>query len=418
MRFCTTTFLATTLMATGLYAQHPTCDGTRYADPVFADIDTVLAVKFGENTTMGGTFQELFMDVYYPADDTVDARPAILLAFGGSFVGGDRSQLSDLCTYYAQRGFVCSCIDYRLYDVLALPDSIDMATEVVMSVSDFKAAIRHLRKDAATTDQFAIDPDWMFIGGVSAGAIAADHTAYLDSTDTGIQQFILDAVDANGGWEGNSNTDTMYSSAVQGVLNFSGGLARSYWINAGDPPLFSAHDDQDNIVPYDGDYARFDLGFITIDVIYMEGSSWMHNQAVASGIKSELITIPNSTGHVSYLDGATWQDSVLSSSARFLQEVLCDANSGINTPQWANPYQVNAFPNPAATDVLLHINNRMNVLYDVTLTDAMGRVVLQANDQNVDDFVLARQQFPAGMYYAQIRPHTNTAPTVVKIIFR
>lgn len=413
-----TSTLVAMLCGTALWAQHPTCDGTRYLSPVFNEVDTVLAVKFGENTTPGGTFQELFMDVYMPANDTAAERPAVLLAFGGSFISGDRAQLAGLCDFYVRRGFVCSCIDYRLYDVLALPDSVVMVDEVVKAVGDFKAAIRFMREDAATANQFQIDPDYIFIGGVSAGAIAAVHTAYLDSTDANVQQYVLDAVANNGGWEGNTSTNTQYSSAVQGVLNYSGALGRAHWLNNGEAPIFSVHDDGDGIVPFSSGYATFDLGFFTIEVIYMEGSEMITAQATAEGVDNEFIVIPNSTGHVSYLGDPNWEDSVLVSSSRFLQEILCSETSNTETIA-QNSYEVNAFPNPAAADITLRIqNNPMQWQYDVRLVNAMGRTVYQSLNNSAAEIVVPRQDLPAGLYYLHVQPQGAVQSISKAILFR
>ncbi|MEL6634462.1 MAG: esterase, partial [Bacteroidota bacterium] len=64
------------------------CTGDRYRLEIFASTDSTLAIKYGENVTIGGNAQELFMDIYEPTGDTVTERPLIIFAFGGSFISG------------------------------------------------------------------------------------------------------------------------------------------------------------------------------------------------------------------------------------------------------------------------------------------------------------------------------------------
>lgn len=410
-------YLCLALAAGNLGAQNAACDGIRYKDLVFNQVDTIKNVKFGQNTTIGGANKELFMDIYQPAGDTASERPAILLAFGGSFVSGNRQQLSGLCNYFARRGYVCSCIDYRLFDVFAIPDSVMMVDVVVRAVGDFKAAVRYLRQDAATDNLYRIDSDYIFAGGVSAGAIAADHMAYLDSTDTDIPSFAMTSIVNNGGWEGSSNNNTLaYSSKVQGVLNYSGALARSVWVSPGQAPLFSAHDDQDEIVPFGAGMAGFNLGFFTLDIVYMEGSELMHNQALQSGLTSELIVIPNSTGHVSYMGSATWEDTVLTSSTRFLQEITCSPAASVSVFDAAQ-YDWQAYPNPASGDFFLRVaHNPLQLSYDVRLFDPMGREVYQSMNRQDNELRIPRNALPAGIYYLQVRLQGVEQPLVRKVV--
>ena len=198
---------------------HPTCDGNRYRADVFENFTETTGLKYGEGTTFGGNFQGLFLDVYEPEGDTETLRPVIILAFGGSFIGGAREDMAFLCEAYAKRGYVAVTIDYRLYDgaLFPLPSAEDMTDVVIKSISDMKAAIRYMREDAATTNLYKIDPDNIFVGGISAGSITAAHTAVIDSTDTFTDE-LMTILEANGGWEGNTSDNFEYSSDVQGYI--------------------------------------------------------------------------------------------------------------------------------------------------------------------------------------------------------
>ena len=180
-----TTMLIFGVVGFAFAQNYPGCDDIRYRTDVFTEVESTLGLSYGSGTTIAGNSQELFLDVYQPVGDVQEIRPVIILAFGGSFISGERGDLAGLCESYARRGFVAVSIDYRLYDLplIPFPTSDEMRDVVVRSISDFKAAIRFMREDAATSNTFRIDPNMIFVGGVSAGAIAAAHTAVLDETD-------------------------------------------------------------------------------------------------------------------------------------------------------------------------------------------------------------------------------------------
>ncbi len=414
--FTTTLFFLTILL---LQAQnHPTCDGSRYVSEVFTAVDTTQRVLYGNNTTYGGTNRNLFMDIYEPTGDLAVKRPVVVLAFGGSFISGSRDDMDGLCRYYASRGYVAVTIDYRLYDggFFPFPDSTAMTDVVIKAVGDMKAAVRFLRQDAATVNNYRIDSNYIFVGGISAGGIVADHTAYLGADDS-IATNEQMAINSNGGFEGNSSNNVgLYSSTVQGVINFSGALRSAGYIDANDPPLFSAHDDQDDVVPFGNDAASV----FGIPIIYVEGSSSMTTQATAVGVPNFLITLPNSQAHVSYFqsNAAQWADTVRNTSSQFLHdEVICPIIVGLQQP-FSQELLAKIYPNPSPTDVVIAFEDLPSA-YALVLYDNMGRVVRRvANIQN-DRYRLAKEQLPAGIYRVQLAFEDATiAPVQTTIVFQ
>ena len=124
------------------FSQAPGCNGSRYIDTTFLDYSAVRDIQFGSNTTIGGNNKNLFMDIFKPKDDPEINRPLIILAFGGSFISGSKEDLDDMAIGFAQRGYVVSSIDYRLYDKLAFIDSALLIDVVVKGMGDMKAAIK------------------------------------------------------------------------------------------------------------------------------------------------------------------------------------------------------------------------------------------------------------------------------------
>lgn len=375
------------------FAQHPTCDGTRYLNPTYT-VDQTDGIVFGNSTSIGGNNADLLLDFFEPSGDAATARPLIILAFGGSFIAGSRDAMHQYCNYYAARGYACASIDYRLYDgpLLPLPDSVTMTDEVVKALGDMKAAIRFFKEDAATTNTYRIDPNYVIVGGISAGGIIACHAGMFDSTDV-IEPYILPIVANNGGWEGNSSTNLQYDSEVLSVLNFSGAIRRTDYIDPTDVPIFSVHDDTDGTVPYAFGYASI----ATFPIISLEGSYLIHEKAQAEGLNSELITYANSTGHVSYFNSTqTATDSILQRSLEFLYPQICSA---ANVETLAPVIDFKMYPNPAQAAVTIELENAKNFV--LSMTDVAGRQVISTELQ-AKKTIVSLEAFTPGVYLIEL----------------
>lgn len=298
------------------------CESDRYVKPIFTEVE-VSTVKYGSNMNTAGLQQDLMMDIYQPKGDVLEKRPVLVLAFGGSFIAGDRKQLSDLATEMSKLGYVSVCIDYRLLSFNQFPfDSIKALDIAIKASSDMKAAIRHLRKDAATENKYKIDPDFILVGGVSAGAITAIQTAYFDASDN-TESHVQTAIALNGGIEGNSgDTENLkYSSKVQGVINMSGAIYRLPFMDSGEPPIISIHGDADDVVPYGYGVVKV-FGF---SIIPLYGSSEIEKRAKEVGLKSYFETVIGG-GHEDIYTELSFADefeSFREAAFQFNKEILC-----------------------------------------------------------------------------------------------
>lgn len=299
------------------------CASERYATPIFNEVKVTLDVQYGSNLNTLNVKQDLFMDVYEPKGDTLSQRPAIVFAFGGSFLAGDRLQLSELATEVAKLGYVGVCIDYRLLSFLQLPiDSVKGLDIAIKASGDMKAAIRHLRKDAATANVFRIDPNFIIAAGLSAGAITAMQATYFDSEDN-TDPYIKSVIDNNGGVEGNSGDaeNLTYSSKVQGVINMSGAVYRPEFIDAGEAPLISFHGDNDATVAYGYDYVYV----FSQPIIPLYGSFEIDKRAKAVGVSSVLYTVPGG-GHDDIYTQSQFQEQYTAfrnAAYIFTKEIIC-----------------------------------------------------------------------------------------------
>ncbi len=381
------------------YAQeHLACDGERYRLDIFQDVESTKGVKFGEGTTFGGNFQELFMDIYEPVGDNVEKRAVIIFAFGGSFLAGAREDVEFLCEIYARKGFVTATIDYRLYDgpLFPLPSPADFQDVVSKAVADMKGSIRLLVEDAENANEFRIDRDNIFVGGISAGAIAAAHTAILDSTDTFTTE-LWSIIESNGGIEGNVSDNLEYAQEVKGLINFSGALNDASWLDENDPPIFSIHDEFDGVVPYGSGSATV-FGIPVIDV---EGSQVMHENADALGVENQLITIEGSEGHVSYFIPESLQDSLMNKAGDFAQYIICGEYISGVTEQEFGGFEL--FPNPNQGQFSIAFNEAQEKI-QLSIFNVEGKEVWKDIYNNTSKLDLDLS-LPSGMYFV----HLNSA---------
>ena len=399
--------LSILLFSIGLNAQaHSTCDDDRYLNRVFEDIDSTIRIKYGEGLSINLNLKELFLDVFEPAGDQAVNRPLIIFAFGGAFISGEREDVHFLCREYARRGYVAAAIDYRLYDraLIPLPTPTELKEVVVKTVGDMKAAVRFFREDAATNNIFRIDPELIFSGGISAGAVVAAHAAVLDSTDE-IEEEIMSFIEANGGYEGDVSDNYEYSSEVQGIVSYSGALTSSKWIDAMDPPLFSAHDDMDGTVPYG-------IGFANVfgqDLIEAEGSSILHMRADSLGIFNELITFENSAEHVGYFLNDQEAEFVVERSNAFLHAIICDAITA-DTKENSLDDVLTLYPNPSTG--IMHIDYRKDMNASIVVTDLMGHKLVSL--KNADRIDLSG--FSKGYYFVKLVDTDTQDFSVFKVL--
>ena len=290
--------------------------GVRYSDDLFTEVNTTLDIKYGVNAALQGIAQDLFIDVYEPADDNETSRPLLLLAHGGAFVSGTKTQIRDLCTSYAEKGYVVASMSYRLINDPTISDSVAYSEGVVLTLGDMKAAIRYLRNDALNANTYGIDPNMIIIGGVSAGAVMAMNVGFWDEGDPEIPDYLQDHVDTHGGFEGNSN-DINVSSEVNGIISFSGSVFRDAWIDSNDPPIFMVHDELDPVVP-----CNYEVTNVVPFPILAYGACAIQDALVNANVSSQFLLIEGSDGHVSFLEDDDQAQEIIDESSAFMLRII------------------------------------------------------------------------------------------------
>ena len=273
------------------------------------------------------------MDIYTPDGDTEINRPLILYMHGGSFYTGVKTMTDciDFCESMAKRGYVTASLNYRLSDFSSFLFSNATQYETVLkAVSDAKAAIRYFREDFANGDTYGIDPNTIFIGGYSAGAVIAIHLAYIDAisdlptTPINVQTIVTN-VGGSYGLEGDAG-NYGYSSDVSGVISFAGGINDVSWIDANDEPLVSVQGTTDLTVNY-----NCGPGMNNAAILTLCGSGEMHPQADLVGVLNDkLIFTGEGHGWAGYGNSNTKFTQALDFTTDFLFPLLpCNSTTAI-----------------------------------------------------------------------------------------
>ena len=315
------------LLITTLYSQSE-CDGVRYTDEIFSQVNVTSNILYGGNYNPNiwgqNPWQDLYLDIYEPVGDDVEDRPLVFFLFGGSFVAGSKTNadIVELCTRYAEMGYVASAIDYRLTGDLIWSSNEETAYKAATKgIHDLKGAIRWFRMNAEMNNEYRIDKDRIYAGGVSAGGIIVVNAAYLDQ-DSEIPDHLVDYIEENGGLEGNSGNEG-YDSHFHGIINLCGAVGDYNWIVAGDMPVVSVHGTDDTIVPY-GD------GLITLFGLNMQvyGSYVINETMLSLGNSSDLYTFEG-YDHNPFNESNANMDITVEFTRDFMVNVVCPEDEGI-----------------------------------------------------------------------------------------
>jgi len=213
-------------------------------------------------------------------------RTAVVWIHGGGWMGGITETFLPHTRYFASRGAVGFCIDYRLVKA-------DGSSTVADCLTDCKSAIRYIREHAA---ELGIDPDKIIVMGDSAGGHLCSCLGTVDGFDDPADNLKISAK-PNAMVLYNPLSDFTNSPFIKMIIGGAAldkkplpesliptdaqtALAKSlsplYNVRANQPPCLILHGLDDK-------------------VILPEQSQQFANAMEKSGNKCELILLPNTT---------------------------------------------------------------------------------------------------------------------------
>lgn len=237
----------------------------------------------------------LLLDLYSP--ENIDKPlPAIVFIHGGSWRSGKKEDYRPYAMHYAQRGFVCASVQYRLSAEAPYP----------AAVHDVKAAIRYMRDDA---ESMGVDPKRIGVAGGSAGGHLAMMVSFSSDIDT------LDGKSGHEDAESNvacvvnlygvTDMTTPYARGVSetntAVRRFFSGTYQEQpdryaegsplnYVTPDDPPTLILHGTVDALVPINqADILAKKLAAVGVPYIYDRLPGWPHSMDTAKPVNERCL---------------------------------------------------------------------------------------------------------------------------------
>ena len=290
---------------------------TRYMEQVFDGVTLTEGQIYGANTTVITLLDTtigrplkipLFMDIYEPSGDTLDARPLVILLKTGNFlpqvlngsIFGTRkdSVLVEIANRLSKMGYLVASTDYREGWNPFLTTQPERALQLIQAayrgVQDVRTAVKYFKFTAANLgNPHRVDTGKIVLWGVGTGGYLSMGGSYLNdfteivTTTNPPGKFLTDL-------DGDGNPDPMVIPSINGDLEvdgygvvppggllifmegdtlshanypgtqysvdlcvqMGGALGDISWMNAGEPPIISFHVPKDNFAPYMDDVLR------------------------------------------------------------------------------------------------------------------------------------------------------------------
>jgi hypothetical protein len=232
-----------------------------YKDVVFAQAEGYWDSNFNTEEQMGKAMLEgvmatlskkklnLKMDIYVPLKAGKTERPLLMMIHGGAFYVGDKSDqtISKMCTYFASLGYTTASINYRLG---FQPTKASIERAGYMAAQDAHAAMRFL---IANASKYKIDPNFVFVGGSSAGGITSLNLAFMQNKNRPKNTYKSLTNNDLGNIEsvGKFNNTTF---KIKSVANLWGAIDNLDMLKNNKVSVISYHAMRDPVVPYDYDY--------------------------------------------------------------------------------------------------------------------------------------------------------------------
>ena len=174
------------------------------------------------------------VDVYTPSGDTNTHRPVFMFMHGGGFsTSNDKTQsyVVSFCKFLATYGYVAYGPNYNVGGGHTLPQNLK-------SCKDMDACLNSIRRKQINypAGNFAIDSNYLFVGGGSAGGHLSCNFVFADNSTNygGFMPNLNNVISEIDGWGSSPTTDRLY--------NFSS-------LNANSMPTFIVQGSADQTVP-------------------------------------------------------------------------------------------------------------------------------------------------------------------------
>ncbi|MEC8738818.1 MAG: T9SS type A sorting domain-containing protein [Bacteroidota bacterium] len=477
---------------------------TRYADEIFSSVSVQEDLVYGANATIlpirqtgHAILRPLAFDFYSPEGDKETNRPLVVLWHTSGFVPhpingaatGTRRDSStvEMAKRWAKRGFVVAVPDYRMGWNPGAGTQPERAEQLIAAayraVQDAHTFLRFMSKTYSENNPYGIDTSKVFMMGQGAGSYIPINAALLRDTSDYIKiptatdgKFLKD--DGKGGfipmiieqvhgnvWGTNltvipnpgapNGLDTLNypnHADVKGldfkmVVNLTGAVADSAWIDENTVPFVSFHSPTEGFSPY---RTRIVVSSVNLGpIIPASGGYDIHTIMKRYGnneiyqkenLDDELSKIANSkndgldglypmTG-LGIMDSSPWdwwtddstqnpniakgyQDAPDASKERAMNylytifgfvvprfcivlDLPCETSGKVNN--YAQNNWIKVYPNPAHSEVVIDSRNELS---SIQILDMNGKIVAMKKTAFTKSNRIAVAHLPKGVYMIQ-----------------
>ncbi|MFZ4707998.1 MAG: alpha/beta hydrolase [Bacteroidales bacterium] len=236
-----------------------------------------------------GQPERLLLDIYKLQKTSENQIfPVVLFIHGGGYQIGDKDWVKDCCKILADSGFIVANMNYRMgwrETVGCAGDTNTLEHAQYRGAQDANAALRFLKLN---TSKYNIDPEWIFIGGESAGAAIALNCSYM--TDVYMVLKYPELVSRLGKLQ-NPDYELSNRYKIKGICNKWGCISDSNLITQYNAiPTISFHGTYDNLVPVNKGY------FLDCHRVPAFGSIFINRQLQALNCPS-ILHLEQGGGH-------------------------------------------------------------------------------------------------------------------------
>lgn len=275
------------------------CYRTSYPYPNTIDVGEIIAPLISEAYFNRPGILELTLDLYLPKSRE-SASPLLVLAHDSAFQVGDKGDpfMQYLGESLARQGVVVASVNYGLGFQVSKAKALGA---IHTAVQNIRGAIRFL---LSKKEEYGINPQRIYVGGVSAGGIAALTTAFLEEGE--YPDFVRDQLAGSQFFEClDCNTNRIkHPFTVYGVISMWGGVTDIQFVDNKIQTLL-IHGNEDMTVPYEYGYPFETLGFhnkssgrLIFDPVY--GSKRIKDQL---GEHATLVTLQGKPHSPQYVKG-------------------------------------------------------------------------------------------------------------------
>ncbi len=211
----------------------------KFKDFVFTSVQVQKDLLYRQDSGISERYSRF--NFFEPAGDTTAYRPLIIWLHGGGFKFGKKTSggLPLWGKTFAQRGYVCAAINYRLSKRHPLKNYADLVAGCATAMQDVNEAIGYFKTHYR---QFRIDTNCIILGGNSAGGMIALQAVY--SSPAALAQLIHDTVSIS------PHIKLPHLQHIAAVINYWGALFDLSFLQHASVPIASVHGKKDRVVPY------------------------------------------------------------------------------------------------------------------------------------------------------------------------